>query len=191
MTGVCKLRQELADSAMPLEAAITPLPTRGGEKLVRLLFEPLGWSVQVGPVVGPDAVTISDLYARVRLTGVARLSAFLNHLYVLIPVLGNAKHYWVGEDEIEKLLERGEGWLDQHPAKELIVRRYLRYRGILARAALERQPRFWRSRGPADDLGDPSALSTTQKRISSGFASVLSEANAISPFASSPSVARH
>jgi 3' terminal RNA ribose 2'-O-methyltransferase Hen1 len=138
MTGVCKLRQELADSAMPLEAAVTPLPTRGGEKLVRLLFEPLGWSVQVDPVVGPDAVTISNLYARVRLTGVARLSALLNHLYVLIPVLDNAKHYWVGEDEIEKLLERGEGWLDQHPAKELIVRRYLRSRGILARAALER-----------------------------------------------------
>jgi 3' terminal RNA ribose 2'-O-methyltransferase Hen1 len=52
--------------------------------------------------------------------------------------MDNAKHYWVGEDEIDKLLKRGEGWLDQHPAKELIVRRYLRHRGILARAALER-----------------------------------------------------
>jgi 3' terminal RNA ribose 2'-O-methyltransferase Hen1 len=138
MTGVCNLRQELADSTIPLEAAVTPLPMRGGEELVRLLFEPLGWSVQVDPVVGPDAAPISNLYARVRLTGVARLSALLNHLYVLIPVLDNAKHYWIGEDEIEKLLERGEGWLDQHPAKELIVRRYLGYRGILARAALER-----------------------------------------------------
>jgi 3' terminal RNA ribose 2'-O-methyltransferase Hen1 len=138
MTGVCKARQELADSAIPLEAVVTPLPMRGGEKLVRLLFEPLGWTVELDPVVGPDAATISNLYARVRLTGVARLSALLNHLYVLIPVLDNAKHYWVGEDEIDKLLARGEGWLDQHPSKELIVRRYLRHRGILARAALER-----------------------------------------------------
>lgn len=138
MTGVCNARQELADTAIPLEAVVTPLPMRGGEKLVRLLFELLGWSVLVDPIVGPDAVTISNLYARVKLTGVARLSALLNHLYVLIPVLDDAKHYWVAEDEIDKLLKRGEGWLDQHPAKELIVRRYLRHRGILARAALER-----------------------------------------------------
>ncbi len=138
MTGVCNARQELADTAIPLEAVVTPLPMRGGEKLVRLLFESLGWSVLVDPIVGPDAVTISNLYARVKLTGVARLSALLNHLYVLIPVLDDAKHYWVAEDEIDKLLKRGEGWLDQHPAKELIVRRYLRHRGILARAALER-----------------------------------------------------
>jgi 3' terminal RNA ribose 2'-O-methyltransferase Hen1 len=138
MTGVCNAKQELADTAIPLETVVTPLPMRGGEKLVRLLFEPLGWSVKVDPIVGPDTGTVSKLYARVKLTGVARLSALLNHLYVLIPVLDDAKHYWVGEDEIDKLLKRGEGWLDQHPAKELIVRRYLRHRGILARAALER-----------------------------------------------------
>jgi 3' terminal RNA ribose 2'-O-methyltransferase Hen1 len=138
MTGVCNARQELADSAIALEALVTPLPMRGGEKLVRQLFEPLGWSVDVDPIAGPDAGTTSKRYARLKLTGVARLSALLNHLYVLIPVLDDSKHYWVGEDEIDKLLKRGEGWLDQHPAKELIVRRYLRHRGILARVALER-----------------------------------------------------
>lgn len=138
MTGVCNARQELADSTMPLEAVITPLPMRGGENLLRSLFEPLGWTVGVEAIAAPDANRISKLYARVRLTGTSRLGALLNHLYVLIPVLDDAKHYWVGEDEIDKLLKRGEGWLDQHPAKELIVRRYLRHRGILARAALER-----------------------------------------------------
>jgi 3' terminal RNA ribose 2'-O-methyltransferase Hen1 len=138
MTGVCNARQELANSAIPLEAVVTPLPMRGGEKLLRALFEPLGWSVQVDPIAGPDTAAVRKLYARVKLTGVSRLSALLNHLYVLIPVLDNAKHYFVGEDEIDKLLKRGEGWLNQHPAKELIVRRYLRHRGILARAALER-----------------------------------------------------
>jgi 3' terminal RNA ribose 2'-O-methyltransferase Hen1 len=138
MTGVCGHRPDLADSIIPLEAVVTPLPLRGGEKLLRELFEPLGWSVQVDPVEGPDGVAASKLYARVKLTGLSRLSLLLNHLYVLIPVLDDAKHYFVGEDEIDKLLKRGEGWLDQHPAKELIVRRYLRHRGILSRAALER-----------------------------------------------------
>lgn len=138
MTGVCNARQDLADSTIPLEAVVTPLPMRGGAELVRQLFEPLGWSVGIDPIAGPDTGTASALYGRVTLRGTARLSALLNHLYVLIPVLDDAKHYWVGEDEIEKLLKRGEGWLDQHPAKDLIVRRYLRHRGVLARSALER-----------------------------------------------------
>ena len=118
MAGVCNSRQELADSVIPLEAVVTPLPMRGGENLLRSLFEPLGWKVDIDAIAGPQASVASSLYARVRLVGMARLSVLLNHLYVLIPVMDDAKHYWVGEDEIDKLLARGEGWLDQHPAKD-------------------------------------------------------------------------
>ena len=96
MTGVSRERQALADSDMPLEAVVTPLPIRGGEALVRRLFEPLGWTVDLQPVEGADAATVSPLYARLHLTGVARLSALLTHLYVLIPVLDDAKHYGSG-----------------------------------------------------------------------------------------------
>jgi 3' terminal RNA ribose 2'-O-methyltransferase Hen1 len=136
IAGTCNARQELADSAIPLEAVVTPLPMRGGETLVRALFEPLGWHVEIEPIAGPGKS--GTLYGRMKLSGTARLSSLLNHLYVLIPVMDDAKHYWVGDDEIDKLLSRGEGWLNSHPAKELIVRRYLRHRGLLARAALER-----------------------------------------------------
>jgi 3' terminal RNA ribose 2'-O-methyltransferase Hen1 len=138
MTGVCNQRPELADTAIPLQAIVTPLPMRGGETVLRALFEPLGWRVEVEPVPDPVGGGSSRLYAKMKLSGIARLSALLNHLYVLIPVLDDAKHYFVGEDEIDKLLKRGEGWLDDHPAKELIVRRYLRHRRVLARVALER-----------------------------------------------------
>jgi 3' terminal RNA ribose 2'-O-methyltransferase Hen1 len=137
MNGVSNARQELADSAIPLEAVVTPLPLRGGEAVLRQLFEPLGWQVELAPVPGPQDDP-SSRYVRLTLRGTARLSALLNHLYVLIPVMDDAKHYWVGDEEIDKLLKRGEGWLDVHPAKELIVRRYLRHRGVLARAALAR-----------------------------------------------------
>jgi hypothetical protein len=74
MTGVCSALQELADSAIPLEAVVTPLPMRGGEKLLRLLFEPLGWSVDVEPAAGAGSSTVGTLYARVKLVGLARLS---------------------------------------------------------------------------------------------------------------------
>jgi 3' terminal RNA ribose 2'-O-methyltransferase Hen1 len=90
MAGTCATKQDLADSALPLEAVVTPLPMRGGELLVRQLFEPLGWRVEIEPLgEGPK------LYGRLVLRGEARLSTLLTHLYVLIPVLDDTKHYWV------------------------------------------------------------------------------------------------
>jgi 3' terminal RNA ribose 2'-O-methyltransferase Hen1 len=53
MAGVSKERPDLAVAEIPLEAVVTPLPARGGEALIRQLFEPLGWSVEVEPVDGP------------------------------------------------------------------------------------------------------------------------------------------
>ena len=137
MAGTSKDRPELAARDIPLEAMITPLPARGGETLVRALFEPLGWTVTIEPLAGPSAGNASR-YVTLRLAGDARLSALLNHIYVLIPVLDDDKHYWVGEDEVAKLLERGKGWLEIHPSRELIVKRYLAHRRSLTRAALER-----------------------------------------------------
>ncbi|TIQ92555.1 MAG: 3' terminal RNA ribose 2'-O-methyltransferase Hen1 [Mesorhizobium sp.] len=138
MTGISKERQELANSDLPLEAVVTPLPMRGGEALVRGLFEPLGWTVDLTPIEHVGSGGSGPQCGHLKLTGTGRLSALLNHLYVLIPVMDDAKHYWVGEAEIDKLLSKGEGWLENHPAKDLIVRRYLRNRGTLARIALER-----------------------------------------------------
>jgi 3' terminal RNA ribose 2'-O-methyltransferase Hen1 len=136
MNGVCTARPELAAAEIPLEAVLTPLPARGGEALVRALFEPLGWAVEVEPVLGLEGE--ASRYVTLRLAGTARLSALLSHLYVLIPVLDDDKHYWVGEDEVEKLMARGKGWLEGHPSRDLIVRRYLIHRRGLADAALAR-----------------------------------------------------
>ena len=57
---------------------------------------------------------------------------------MLVPVLDDDKHYWVGGEEVEKLLRHGEGWLAAHPEREQIARRYLRHQGLLTRDALER-----------------------------------------------------
>ena len=139
MTGASRERPDLAETEIPLEVIVTPLPARGGVRLVHELFEPLGWSVETEPVEDGGSLTgKTPTYVTLKLTGVARLQALLNHLYVLIPVLDDDKHYWVGDGEVEKLLKRGEGWLDSHPARDLIVRRYLIHRRALARDALER-----------------------------------------------------
>jgi SAM-dependent methyltransferase len=44
----------------------------------------------------------------------------------------------VGDDEVDKLLDHGEGWLAAHPARDEIVHRYLRRQRYLAAAALAR-----------------------------------------------------
>jgi 3' terminal RNA ribose 2'-O-methyltransferase Hen1 len=135
MTGVSKDRPELAATPLPLEIRVTPLPARGGESLVRSLFEPLGWMVAIERVESPAG---PSRYVDLRLRGEVRVADALSHLYVLMPVLDDDKHYWVGDDEVEKLLAKGGAWLADHPEKELIAQRYLKNRGSLVRAALAR-----------------------------------------------------
>ncbi|MFO1061107.1 MAG: 3' terminal RNA ribose 2'-O-methyltransferase Hen1 [Dongiaceae bacterium] len=131
LAGNCEQRPGLAEAAIPLRARLMPLRCRGGLALAQALFEPLGYAL--------EATRIGDgAYWDVTLAAETVLSRLLTHLYVLIPVLDDEKHYWVGEDEIEKLLRHGEGWLPRHPARELIARRYLKHQGRLARAALAR-----------------------------------------------------
>jgi 3' terminal RNA ribose 2'-O-methyltransferase Hen1 len=140
MTGRCDSRPALAVAAIPLELHVPALPCRGGADLARRLFEPLGWSVQAGTAaLDPEIPEWGDSrYIDLRLTGEVRLAEALNHLYVLLPVLDDAKHYWVSPDEVDKLVRAGSGWLATHPEKELITRRYVAHRGVLTQAALAR-----------------------------------------------------
>ncbi len=140
MSGRCNERPELAQSEIPLEARLTVLPCSGGEDLLKRLFEPLGYTVaarrhaldQTFPEWGESRYFTVDLRAR------KRLGDLLSHLYVLVPVLDDEKHYWVGQDEVDKLLRHGEGWLPTHPERELITRRYLKHQRSLTREALSR-----------------------------------------------------
>jgi len=140
LSGRSKERQELVEKPMSLDAKLAVVPSRGGELFLRRLFEPLGYEVTVTghaldsrfPEWGASP------YFSVRLQAKVRLRELLTHLYVLVPVLDDEKHYWVGDDEVEKLLRHGEGWLASHPERELIARRYLRHQRSLVREAISR-----------------------------------------------------
>lgn len=140
LAGRCKERPELAETPIPVSASLPSLPSRGDETLLRLLFEPLGYTLDVQPhPLDPRFPEWGDSsYFSVQLAGTVRLRELLSHLYVLVPVLDDRKHYWVGEDELEKLLRHGEGWLATHPAREAIATRYLKHRRALAAEALAR-----------------------------------------------------
>jgi 3' terminal RNA ribose 2'-O-methyltransferase Hen1 len=146
LRGESKDRPELAGTALPLQIRVPVLRCRGGSALAEQLFAPLGWQVTATPIPLDDVAEGHPLagdspYVDLTLVGTVRLADALNHLYVLLPVLDDAKHYWVAPDEIDKLLRAGEGWLGAHPERILITRRYLAHRRSLATTALEQLDR--------------------------------------------------
>jgi 3' terminal RNA ribose 2'-O-methyltransferase Hen1 len=140
MAGRCDARPELVATALPLEIHLPALPCSGGTELARSLFDPLGWTVSAAAVPLDEQFPDwgDSRYVDLRLTGTHRLADALNHLYVLLPVLDNAKHYWVSTDEVDKLVRAGEGWLATHPERDLITGRYLSHRSALVRTAVAR-----------------------------------------------------
>jgi 3' terminal RNA ribose 2'-O-methyltransferase Hen1 len=146
--GRMKERADLATTPLPLTATLYALPCDGGEDLIRRMTGPLGWAATVERLPLDPAFPEwgEGSHYTITLFGQKTVHDLLSHLYVLMPVLDNAKHYGIGEDEVEKLLRHGEGWLASHPERELISRRYLRYKKTLMQSALERL-------SEADDTG--------------------------------------
>lgn len=137
LNGRCKDKPELVDVAMPFTVKLSVLPVKGGEGVLRSLFEPLGY--QINAIQHPLDPAFPEWgysrYFTVELSNKLTLQQLLSHLYVLIPVCDNDKHYWINQEEVEKLLAKGKDWLETHPAKEMIVRRYLKNQRSLANQA--------------------------------------------------------
>jgi 3' terminal RNA ribose 2'-O-methyltransferase Hen1 len=145
LQGRCKDRPELAAIAIPLLARIDVLPVRGPlsscpGRFLQSMFEPLGYEVEATRFQLDEKFPEwgGSPYFSVTVRKTTTLADLLTHLYVLIPVFDNRKHYWIGDDEMEKLLAKGEGWLADHPEKEEITRRYLKFQPSLYREALAR-----------------------------------------------------
>ena len=138
--GRSKERPDLAETPIPLAVSLPVVPCRGGEPILRRLFEPLGYDVQAMPIPLDTAFPHwgDSRYLAVELQATLRLRDALEHLFVLLPVLDDDKHYWVGPDEVDKLIRRGGDWLATHPDRELIARRYLRHDRRLMLDALGR-----------------------------------------------------
>ena len=140
MNGTCKDRPDLPAEALPLAVKVAVVSAPGPD-WPRRLFEPLGYEVEIettplDPTV-PEWGDSRYYTLHLRHEGL-RLQDVLTHLYVLLPVLDNDKHYYIDENEAEKLLHRGGDWLPQHPERGFITRRYLRYLAAYVNPTLER-----------------------------------------------------
>ena len=161
MSGRSKERQDLADQALPFEVHLPALPSRGGADLAERLFGPLGYAVEAQPLPLDDHFPEwgDSPYLDLKLSGTVQLKALLAHLTILIPVLDDAKHYFVDEGEIERLQRLGEGWLETHPERELILRRALKYQRDLLRLAAVKFGH------PEDMTAEPAAPSLNARRL--------------------------
>lgn len=140
MNGRSRERPERVAEIMPFEVHLDVLHVANAGDLVPKLFEPLGYETVLERLpLDPQFPQwgASSVY-RLTLRGEQTVQDLLSHLYVLMPVLDNSKHYFVGADEVEKLLKKGERWLPTHPEYALIARRYLNYRHARVREAIER-----------------------------------------------------
>ncbi len=154
MSGRSKERPLLAAEARPLVARIAVVPCRGGAAFLRALFEPLGYLVDAEPHALDATIPEwgASRYFTVTIRATKRVAELLSHLYVLIPVLDDEKHYWVGDDEVAKLVKHGEGWLAAHPERETITRRYLKHQRSLVHDAIAR---LMTEEEPVSAEGDP------------------------------------
>ncbi|HEY1122916.1 MAG TPA: 3' terminal RNA ribose 2'-O-methyltransferase Hen1 [Haloferula sp.] len=155
LNGRCTKRPELVEKPLELEAHLPVV--QAPEGMLEKLFAPLGYTVESRrlPLEPAFPEWGESRYHELTLRATLPLHVLLKHLFVLIPTLDRYKHYWVGSEEIDKLLEKGEGWLAGHPEREWIVRRYLKYQKRLTREALERL-----APEPEPEEGDEEAADT-------------------------------
>ena len=153
LNGQCAGREELVETALDLTISLPAVP--GDPDLLERLFAPMGWEVDATPIE-LDATRPewgNAPLASLTLTGTMRLADALSHLYVLLPVVDDTKHYWVGEGEIDKLLRAGSQWLPAHPERDLVAHRYLARQRDLRDTALQRLAEL--DDGPADAATEP------------------------------------
>ncbi|MEO8662670.1 MAG: 3' terminal RNA ribose 2'-O-methyltransferase Hen1 [Bryobacteraceae bacterium] len=140
LAGNCQKRPELVSTKLRLTVRVEVIRARGGADILLRLFEPLGYRVEVAPIPLDEQFPEwgESSYIRLVLHGERTVHDVLSHLYVLLPVLDDEKHYYIGDAEVDKLLRHGEGWLNAHPERQLIVSRYLKRRSSLVEQAFAR-----------------------------------------------------
>ena len=122
-----------AKHAFQLTISFGPVATDLPDAAIKQLFEPLGYQIEIerGQAAYHFQLKEKSSARFINLQGTLTVQNALRHLFVLIPVLDNYRHYFIDEREIEKLERYGEGWLADHPLKDLIIKRTLRFRELI------------------------------------------------------------
>ena len=140
INGTCHTKPELALTAIPLKAKIHSLKVDCEKAYINKLFEPVGYKVSYEIIQLDNTFPSWGESKVVNLTveKATTLKEFLSQLYVFMMVLDNDRHYWISRNDIDVLIRRGENWLENHPQKDWITKRYLKNLRTLTTQALLR-----------------------------------------------------
>ncbi|MBM4761305.1 3' terminal RNA ribose 2'-O-methyltransferase Hen1 [Bacillus sp. B15-48] len=127
---------EWVDHKFDLEIGFGPIASQISDEGLRELFLPLGYSLEIER--GQTDYSF-DLKQRssvrfLTLKGNVTVQNALRHLFILIPVIDNYKHYFIDDREIDKLERYGEGWLEKHPLRDYIIKQSLRFSDVIQKA---------------------------------------------------------
>ena len=163
MSGRCNERPELAASPLELVIQLSSVPVMGAPGFATSLFEPLGWNVNEVPIPYDSKFPTwgDSSYVKITLTGTMLLNDALRQIYLLLPVMEDAKHYWVSDAEVGKLMRAGAGWLETHPQRAMIIQRYLAHqRNMTEKVAFHDEE-------DGSDTGDAAQLVPARKALRS------------------------
>ena len=132
--------------------------------MLNKVFEPLGYEVKYEKFLTDEKFPQwgESKYVNLTLNAKIRLCDLLKHIYILIPVFDRQKHYWIGNDEVEKLLRNTGDWLSSHPEKGFITSRYLKRMKPLVNMAFER---LSANTEPEDDSENDETLPQNTEKI--------------------------
>lgn len=140
INGTCHSHPHLVDTPLPLVAKIASLRIDADLDYIHKLFEPLGYAVSydILPLDTQFADWGNSRYINLTISNTTTLKDLLSQIHVFILALDEARHYWVSQTDLESLLRRGGTWLNTHPQKEWITRRYLKNLRSFTNEALQR-----------------------------------------------------
>jgi 3' terminal RNA ribose 2'-O-methyltransferase Hen1 len=124
---------EWVDHPFDLQISFGPVASHLSDQKIEELFQPLGYSIHIerGETKYSFELKQKSSARFINVKGHVTVQQALRHLFILIPVIDNYKHYFIDEREIEKLERYGEGWLDEHPLREYIIRQSLRFSELI------------------------------------------------------------
>lgn len=140
LNGNCNTKPELAEQPLPFSVNLASVKVDGDISLIDKLFGPLGYTISYEQLPLDEKFPSWGMskYVNLSLSQTITLKDLLRHLYIMLPVLDNDRHFWISQQDITILLQKGEGWLDSHPEREFITRRYFKNIRKLANEALLR-----------------------------------------------------
>ncbi|WP_310831561.1 3' terminal RNA ribose 2'-O-methyltransferase Hen1 [Paenibacillus pedocola] len=118
---------------LKLELTFGPVASNLPDRTLEELFTALGYEVQLerGDAEYSFALKTRSSARYIKLAGEQTLQTALQQLFVLIPALDDYKHYYISDDEVDKIRRYGAGWLEEHPQRSLILKRTLRFAGAI------------------------------------------------------------